>query len=254
MSNIAIFYTARVGSTRLPNKMILDLQGKTVFEHGLLRILVNNKNIPVILCTTFLSEDDVLVKMANTMKGVQSYRGAVTDVLERYLGAARQFGIDFFVVVDGDDLFIEPLYIQKIFDCFFETNADYISIEGLPYGTYGSGVKVDALEHVCRIKDDVNTEGWGRYFFKTNLFHLQQIHALEEHRFPEYRLTLDYPEDLELVRVLYTHLYKEENCFFLDQLFTFLKKYPKISKLNWNRKKEYEQRFNKKYSNVQFKK
>ncbi len=220
-------------------------------ELGLERLLFN-KNIEPILCTTKEAGDDKLITIAKKL-GVRYYRGSTTDILNRYLGATKKYNADFFVTVDGDDLFVDNFYINKIVEKYQKTKADYIYYKNLPYGTFGFGIKPSALEKVCAIKDDDNTEGWGRYFTKTKLFKTASVRALKKHNHPEYRLTLDYEEDLKLIKTIYENLYGPGGYLTLNKVLDFLNKNPKIARANWNRKNEYEKRFKEKYSKIYLK-
>ena len=199
MKKYFIFYTARTGSSRLDNKMWQQIAGKTVVELGLERAF--GCGLPVVVCTTFLSEDDKIAAIAKKM-GANVYRGSVEDILERYLGAAKQYGAEFFIAVDGDDLFLEPSYVKEAIKDYKKNKFDAIFCEGLPLGSYGFSVKTSALEKVCQMKNEHETQGWARYFTNIKLFKVGVIKARPEHNFTEYRLTLDYAEDLHLIKNL----------------------------------------------------
>jgi spore coat polysaccharide biosynthesis protein SpsF len=107
----ACFITVRTASSRLPKKALLKLKGKTVLEHLIERVKCVRHPVQIVVCTTTLNEDDVLRDIAAN-NAVACYRGSSADKLARWLGAAREFGVDYFVTVDGDDLFCDPHLID----------------------------------------------------------------------------------------------------------------------------------------------
>ena len=107
----AIFITVRSGSTRLPNKATLKINGVPTIEHLIKRVKNSKLADVIVLCTTTLPEDDILCQIAED-NNIKYYRGSVKDKLERWKGACEKFNIDFFITADGDDLFCEPTLID----------------------------------------------------------------------------------------------------------------------------------------------
>ena len=107
----AVFITVRTGSTRLPNKALLKIRDKTTIEHLIKRVKKSKLANEIVLCTTTLSQDDVLCEIAEK-NNIKYYRGSVEDKLERWKGAVDQYNVDFFVTADGDDLFCDPELID----------------------------------------------------------------------------------------------------------------------------------------------
>lgn len=239
---IAIFVTARMGSTRLPGKHMLQIEDKPIIEHLIARITLAKSTNKIILCTTILNDDAVLEKEANRL-GVLCFRGHPTDILKRWLDAADQNEIDFIISAEGDDIFCDPDCIDKIVDCYLKTDADYIVCDDLPVGVTPSGIDVEALRKVCRLKKDENTEGQFRYFIQTGLFHVEHIKTNDpELAHPEIRMTLDYEEDYTFFKQIFHDLYVDGEVFGLKKILWHLKRYPDIFLINVGMQKEYEKR------------
>src|SRR3989338_3140785 len=147
----AIFLSARNKAKRLPNKHLLKIKGKTTIEHLIDRINLAKLQDIIVLCTSTNPDDFSLVEIAKK-NNIHYFQGSEDDKLDRYLNAAVEFGVDFMVVVDGDDLFCDSEYMDKIIGKYKETNADFISFEGLPFGTGCNGIKISALKKVCETK------------------------------------------------------------------------------------------------------
>ena len=139
--------------------------------------------------------------------------------------------------VDGDDVFCDPELMDKTVQSYLNTGASFIKWNNLPLGATPIGVKVDALRKVCEIKDTLNTEtGWGAYFTDTGLFKVKYLEPEDkELKHPEIRITLDYPEDLELVKEIYDRLYVPGKVFTLKDILGLIKKEPALAEINKGR-------------------
>lgn len=240
---IPIFLVARTASTRLPGKMLAQIQGKTVLEHLLDRLKLAKRTDGLILCTTSLAADDHLVKIA-TSRGLECYRGDPDDVPMRLLGAAREVGAEFLIFAEGDEVFMDPDYVDQIVECYRETKADYVRITGLPIGSWVSGVKVKALARMCEMKPEGATDTWGRFLTEAGIFKTvtlppdPPLPAFD----PELRMTLDYPEDLELVRAVFDHLYVPGRVLRLKDVVLLLQRLPELVDMNRHLNEVYQQR------------
>lgn len=246
----AIMIPVRLASSRLREKALLRVLGKTMIEHLIDRVKHSSVK-RVILCTTTEKTDDRLVDIAHN-NDIECFRGDTNDILARYYAAAVRFDIDYIVNVDGDDILCEPAYISKMAEVLESGEYDYVYIEGLPIGFYPVGIKTAALKKVCEIKDDENTEGWGRYFLKTGLFSLFRIDAPEKHKMNDLRLTLDYEQDYELISGI-IKLLDGKKPFFIDDILDLLRNQPELIKVNDAVKQIYWKNFNAKYSDVKLK-
>ena len=254
MPKIAVFIPVRLGSSRLAKKPLIEVQGKSLIEHLIDRAKAAKLPNLVVLCTTTRPEDKIFVDIAKK-NGAECFRGSEHDILKRFLDAAVKFTVDFIVNVDGDDVFCDPELMDKTAETFLNTGASFIKWNNLPLGATPVGVKVDALRKVCERKDALNTEtGWGAYFTETGLFDVKFLEPEDkELKHPEIRITLDYPEDLKLVKKIYERLYVPGKLFTLKDILNLLKKEPALAEINKGVQEEYWKRFNKR-ANVKLKK
>jgi len=235
----AIFLSIREKATRLPKKVLLEIKGKTVTEHLIDRLKQTKLPDLIVLCTSTHPDDTILVDIAKK-NNIQYFRGSEEDKLDRYLNAALKFGVDFMVIVDGDDIFCDPVFIDKTIERFIQTDADFITCKELPLGVACSGIKLEALKKVCEIKDESDTEVWGGYFTETGLFKVEYLEVEDEElRHPEIRMTLDYPEDFEFFKAIFDRLYVPGKVFTLKEIMTLLKNNPHIININKDMQKAY---------------
>ena len=113
----SIFITVRSNSKRLPNKAYKKINNKYTIEYVILQAKKSKLADSVVLCTTNLPEDDLLCKIA-VDNNIQYFRGSEIDKLERWNGACKKYGVDFFVTADGDDLFCS----HELFDLAISQN------------------------------------------------------------------------------------------------------------------------------------
>ncbi len=249
----AVFIPIRLASTRLPGKALLEINHKPIVEYLIERVKSAKMARNVVICTTTNPEDEALIPVAKR-NGIECFQGSEKDILDRYLQAAAKYKIDFIVNVDGDDVFCDPVHMDKVTEVYKKTNADYINCEGLPFGAAPLGIKAAALQKVCELKKVNDTEtGWGRFFTETKLFHLETVKAEPDVNHPEFRMTLDYPEDFQFFAAVINHLYVPGKVFSLREIISLLKAHPEISNLNSKLMEEYWQTFKQKASKITWK-
>ncbi len=228
----------------MPRKALLKIEDRTTIEHLIDRAKAAKLPDLVVLCTSTHPDDSILVDVARR-NGIEAFRGDPEDKLDRYLQAARKYGLDFIVNIDGDDIICDPELIDRTIEHFEKTKADYIGWKGFPVGAVPVGVKVKALERVSKLKQEKDTEVWGGYFTDTGLFNVEYLEADETLRYPKFRMTLDYPEDLEFFKTVFKKLYAPRRIFSLREVVELLKENPEIAKINQKVQKAYEARLQK---------
>jgi len=249
----AIFLSIREKAKRLPKKVLLKVKDKTLTEHLINRLKEAKLPDKIVLCTSINTADDVLIDIAKKT-GIEYFRGSEDDKLGRYFNAALKFKIDFMIIVDGDDIFCDPEYIDKTIQAFIDTGADFITARGLPLGVAATGIELDALKKVCEMKTEKDTEVWGGYFTESGLFDVKYLEVDDEKlRHPEIRMTVDYQEDFEFVKEIFNRLYKEGKVFSLREIMQLLKKHPELIEINRKCQKLYGENL-KKITKIEFKK
>ena len=228
----AIFIAVRMKSTRLPEKALLEIKGKPVIEHLIDRLKSARLPEMIVLCTSTHPDDAILVDIAQKNK-IIGFSGSEDDKLERFLAASLKHSIDLIIAVDGDDILCDPIYIDKTIDRLIETGADLVTCDKLPLGAACNGMKVEALRKVCEIKSESDTEVWRGYFTDTGLFRVEFLEPDDAELIrPDIRLTLDYPEDYEILQQIFERLYMPGEVFGLKEVVTLLKNNPHLIAIN----------------------
>jgi len=140
--NVAIIQ-ARVGSTRLPGKVLADLQGAPVLQRVIERTKRAKCVDEVMVATTVKDEDNVVAELA-TACGASVFRGSSPDVLLRYVGAAKASNADVVVRITADCPLIDPMVIDKVVSQL-NRSVDYCS--NVVKRSYPRGLDVEAMHH-----------------------------------------------------------------------------------------------------------
>lgn len=236
----AIFITVRMDSSRLPNKAMKRILGRPVLEHVINRAKQAARFDEIVVCTTQRETDGRIAELARE-NNVKVYRGSLEDKLERWNGAAREYGVDYIVTFDGDDLFCDPYLLDKGAEQIAQGRLDFIELpEGLICGAFTYAFTGRALEKVCEIKDTDDTEMMWTYFKDTGLFRTGYLENVEDVYFSsDYRLTLDYPEDFEFFTKVFGHFGCTDNDVPLKEIVAYLKEHPEIPQINIGRQQEF---------------
>jgi spore coat polysaccharide biosynthesis protein SpsF len=225
-----------MGSSRLPGKVLKKAVGKPMLALMIERL----KRVPnvdkIILATTNKPADDPIVKLAESV-GVDFYRGSEDDVLSRVLEAAQHHGIDLIVETTGDCPLIDPETIHRVIETYDQSNVDYCSnvIErSYPIGMDTQVFATDILADVAmRTNDPEDHEHVSLYIYHhPEIYRLKNVVAPPELTAPEWRLTLDEPDDYTLIKTVFETLYPENPAFSLPDMFALLKDRPELLKIN----------------------
>ena len=198
---IPFLITARLSSVRLPKKLLRELDGTEVvgkvIERGVRAFGLDN----VILCTSHLPSDDELVHVSERY-GIGVHRGDPEDILLRLAGPVRERDACGFVGQTGENPLFQIDHCLRIRDAIME-GRDLVRYKGLPIGCSPYGIGRAALETVLATKEERDTGFWGYWLNRPDFFDTLWIEGEKELQRPDKRLTVDYPEDLELMRALF---------------------------------------------------
>jgi len=235
LSNTA-FVAARMGSERLPGKVIKEFAGIPSLIH-IFNILKESQSLDdFAVLTTVLAEDDVIENICKE-NSIKVYRGSVHDVLDRFRMAAEILKPQRIIRVTGDDPLMDPEIIDKVVNEHCNGNFDYTS--NIMERTYPRGmdtevIECEALESSWRNTSDRDDHEHVTLYIRRNpeLFRIQNIKK-EGKRLDELRLCNDTEEDSKLISEIYNSLYK--NCpIKLHEVIEFLDENPELKKINSN--------------------
>lgn len=232
--------TARVNSSRLPEKMLLPIGNRKVIEHIIDRAKTAKGLDEVVLATSVNPEDDVLVEIAKA-ENIPFFRGSLEDKIDRWHEAAKSFEADHIITIDADDLFFGPELIELAVDQIKESGADVITADHSDYvcGGFTHAISRETLKQICDIKNTTETEMTKPYLIDSGKFKVEFLKAPEIFKKNKVRMTLDYPEDLEFFKKVFSDLKMEKNVKPLKEILEFLEKHPEIVEINIKRQGDF---------------
>lgn len=232
MTAVAIVQ-ARMGSSRLPGKVLADLAGDTMLARVVQRLRMTDEIDEIVVATSTHSADDAVVREASRI-GAGVYRGSETDVLERYTGAARAFRASVVVRVTSDCPLLDPWVVDHVVTALAR-DVDYASnthFRSYPRGLDVEAMHRDTLERIDRLGTSAAAREHVTAFVleQPTLFRTVQVRAARDAS--DLRWTVDTPEDLEMVRALYTALDLGRDVRPYEQLVDFIGHRPELARIN----------------------
>jgi spore coat polysaccharide biosynthesis protein SpsF len=204
MERTGIILQARLGSRRLPGKVLAPIGGRTILDHCVARLTASG--LPIVVATTELAEDDAVERAAQRL-GVQIFRGPEHDVLARFIGAAHAFAFTEIIRATADNPLVDQGAVPRTVVFRQRVGADHVIECGLPVGTAVEAVSLDALERAAALATDpYDREHVTSFIRRDTRFRALRAVAPGDVRRPGLRLTVDTPEDLEFIREVYASL------------------------------------------------
>ncbi|MBN1881998.1 MAG: glycosyltransferase family protein [Deltaproteobacteria bacterium] len=224
---------ARMTSTRLPGKVLMEVNGKPLLEYLVERISYCRNVDRIVIATTTNEADNPIAAFANK-RGICCYRGSEDDVLERYFKAAKKFDIDTVIRVTADCPLIDPYLCDAIVEKFKNEHYEYIGTapsfaEGLDIEI----MSVHALQKAHREAKNKSEREHVTLYITSNPHLFRSVRLENETDDSMYRITVDEEVDFKVVESIIDALYKEgERPFDQFQIKRFLDDHPEIYNLN----------------------
>ncbi|MFN7977158.1 MAG: hypothetical protein U0P30_03425 [Vicinamibacterales bacterium] len=211
----AIVIQARMGSARLPGKSLAPIGGRSLLARVVERLL-QQRELPVVLATTTLLEDDMLCEEADRL-GVTVVRGSADDVLGRYAFAASLVGVPAIIRATADNPAVDLDAPLRTLDILLRSGADYVVDYGLPLGGTVEAMTTAALVRAAALATDAYDREHVTPFVRRDA-RSRAIDALAPTalRRPELRFTVDTAEDLDYMRRIYHEAGPAESPWPLD--------------------------------------
>jgi spore coat polysaccharide biosynthesis protein SpsF len=196
MSDAAIILQARMGSARLPGKVLRTLGRHSLLAHCLRR-LRDAQVGPVVVATTREDRDREIVEEASRL-GYPVFRGETDDVLARYVAAAGTLGTRYIIRATADNPTVDSEGPARLLEAVERTGAEYGLEQGLPMGAAVEVVAAETLRRLGALATHAADREHVTLYIKHNLstFRVCLPAAPREVRRPDLRLTVDTPEDL----------------------------------------------------------
>ncbi len=235
MTNLIIIQ-ARMGSSRLPGKVLMKLKGKSILEHVVNSLKFSKLSNKIIVATTTNQIDDVIETLCNDLN-VDCFRGSPDDVLNRYFECAKLYQGNIVVRITCDNPLIDPTLVDEAIKICTEKNCDYVSNmihQTYPLGYLVEVLKFDVLKQNNDEIHDALTREHVTYHIRQNpeMYNIVEFSASEKLQRSDWRLTVDYQSDYNLMEKIFENLYKTKSYIQYADVVTFLDKNPELLKVN----------------------
>ncbi len=232
-AKVVAIVQARMGSTRLPGKVLMDLGGETVLGRVVHRLRRATLVDEIVVATTNSAADDAITRECEWLD-VVSFRGSENDVLDRYYQAAHACAAEVIVRVTSDCPVIDPELVDETIRVFHDRDGDYASNvfprtypRGLDTEVFSASALQRAWREAC---EPHQREHVTPYFYEhPELFRLVSLRGQTD--YSHYRWTLDTAEDLDLLWAIYARLGNRDD-FSWHEVIEVMEREPELAELN----------------------
>ncbi|HQU72043.1 MAG: glycosyltransferase family protein [Calditrichaeota bacterium] len=230
---------ARMGSSRLPGKVMMPLCGRPLLQRLLERVQRSRLKGTVVVATTDAAEDREIVRFCRD-NGYFCFAGHPSDLLDRHLKAAQLFGANVVVKIPSDCPLIDPEVIDQVIGTFHRQHEPWDYLSNLHPPTYPDGNDVEvmtfaALERAHReAVRPLEREHTTPYFWENpRRFRIGNVlWETGRNLSMSHRWTIDYPEDYQFIRAVYEALLPRKADFGLQDILDLLENHPEIAGIN----------------------
>jgi len=241
MKTVAIIQ-ARMGSNRLPGKVLMPIVGRPMLWHVVRRVRAVPSIDEVVVAVPDGPADEVLRQFC-AANDIASFSGSEPDVLDRYYRAALAYGADPVLRITADCPLVDPEFIEKLVQLYRSGSCDYAAVaagadaQNLNGGCFPDGMDAECFSFASlkrawnEAQDPRDREHATRFIWRRKeLFRCTKL--LADQKYPPLRLTVDHPQDLEVASRIYEKLFSEGNIFHLSDIVDLLRREPEIIKPN----------------------
>jgi spore coat polysaccharide biosynthesis protein SpsF len=233
---VVLIVQARMGSTRLPAKVLKEVLEKPLLAYQIERLCQVKNAAQVMIATTTNLEDQAIVEFCRQAH-VPLYRGSEDDVLDRYYQAAKALDADVVVRISGDCPLIDPAVVDFVINFYISHYPTYDYVSNTLERTYPRGMDVEvfsfkalekAVQEACKKEEREHVTPY--LYEHPELFNLGSV--VRGPDVSQYRWTVDTDEDFDLISLILKALYPISPQFNMQDVFNLLKAHPEWSLIN----------------------
>ncbi len=236
---------ARMGSTRLPGKVLKEILGKPMLWHIVQRVRCVRRLSEVIVLTSVSREDELIQQFCKS-ETIPVFAGDESDVLDRFYQAALFCGADPIVRVTGDCPLVDPELIDRLIECFATGSYDHVSVAtGAGALFLESGCYPDGLDAEC-FSFAALKQAWSEAIETSDREHVTpyiwrvpgrfRCHMIQSPvDYSHWRWTVDHLDDFRMIVRIYEALYRDGEPFLFPEVIDHLKRNPELASMNQSR-------------------
>lgn len=226
---------ARIGSSRLPRKVMLPLGDRTMLAQCIRRLQAATLVDEVVLATSDTEENRPLLEEA-ARAGVRAYAGSEMDLADRFWQAARLFEADAVVRVTADCPLVDPGVVDRLITLFRSRAGIDLATNNkpstFPHGLDAEVISFAALDRLWRTTEPGIKREWFTLNFSAEPRQYDVVNLAHDRDLTHLRWTVDYAEDLEFVRAVFAELDRPDRIFVMDDILALLERRPELLKIN----------------------
>ena len=227
---------ARMGSSRLPGKVLLPALGKSMLMHLVERLRSVPSIDAIVIATTVNAGDNPIAELAR-VEDILCFRGSEEDVLGRVIGAGESAQADILVEITGDCPVIDPDLVEQTIQMYLNHSVQYVSnsvIRSYPDGMDTQVMSFDALKSSASMTNHpLDREHVSRFIWQhPEIFSCVNLIAPPSLYWPDLGLTLDEEKDYKLLVKIIEELAPSNPLFSCLEIINFLRASPNILKIN----------------------
>lgn len=225
-----------MSSSRLPGKVLMDVAGKPMLERQTERLKSGLRGLPIVVATSRDQSDDAIAALC-AVKGLPCFRGDLDDLMTRFIECAHRYGFTHVLRINGDNPLVDPDCCLRLIEDHAREPCDVIYAShrrGWPYGAGSELMSVSALVNArSRTNDPYYLEHTVPFFFDhSEEFSVRQLIAPPSLCRPEAALSVDFQEDLELIRKIFIELIDQDADVPLEKVIHLLDAKPELQEIN----------------------
>ncbi|WP_017470749.1 cytidylyltransferase domain-containing protein [Amphibacillus jilinensis] len=233
---IGVIIQARMGSARLPGKVMKEVEDKPILDHVITRVK-QSKYVDKIIIATTSDEKDNCIEKLSLKCGVSVFRGNEFDVLSRYYYAAEENHIDVVVRVTSDCPLIDPKILDKMIEFYLNKDYEIVSNAGSDTSqrTYPRGLDVEIFSYEALKKSHMEAkEAYQREHVTPYIYENSDkvFYYKNDVDFSHHRWTLDTKEDFSLINKIYQRLYQGQHDFYMSDIIELFNNDHSLYKIN----------------------
>ena len=246
MINIVAVVQARMGSSRLPEKVLKEIMGKPALWHLVNRLKHAHLVNKIIVATSDKDADKPILKFTRE-NNIDSYAGSELDLLDRIYQAAKKLAADAVVLITADCPLIDPAVVDTVIKYYLDNRGKFDLVStGTPLQTskpYPDGLDtaVFSFKALQEMWQEVKDPFW-REWFAANFYEHPEKYRYAimpcKDDLSNMRWTLDYEDDFEFITEVYKRLYQEDKIFLMEDVLHLLSQNPELMEINKGHKPE----------------
>lgn len=227
---------ARTNSSRLPKKVLAQIEGKPLVWHIINRLKQVQKITDVVISTTNNDADKQLCSFAES-ENIPYYAGSEDDILDRLYQTGKKFNATILIKVNGDCPLVDPTVIDRGLEMYLEAKKTPDLVVNSMKNTFPDGMQfgIFNFQTLCKLWSEIQDKFWREFIYMymtENSDKFEIINVENDRNLSNLRWVVDYPEDLEFVRQVYGNLYNQNPNFVTADVMSLLEQKQDLVQIN----------------------